>query len=95
MECNEVNTEMTGLLSRLYRNAAQNNRPLVLVIDRSSQQNLKYPLEANDLLQSSDEKEGGTPAIFLIKNFNTRINCIKDNTKPRATCKSTKATEAS
>ncbi|XP_045540639.1 uncharacterized protein LOC106707967 [Papilio machaon] len=69
ISCNGVNAEMTGLLSRLYRNAAQNNRPLVLVIDRSSQQNLKYPLEANDLLQSSDEKEGGIPAIFLIKNF--------------------------
>ncbi|KPJ04834.1 hypothetical protein RR46_01772 [Papilio xuthus] len=63
-----MNTEITGLLSRLYKSAAQNNRPLVLVIDRSSQ-NQKYPLKANDLLQSSDEKDGGIPAIFLIKNF--------------------------
>ncbi|XP_068630172.1 uncharacterized protein [Battus philenor] len=68
--CNVYTEDISGLLSRLYRSAAQNNRPLVLIIDRSGQtERPKHPLIPSDLIQTSDEKGNqDIPAVFLIKS---------------------------
>ncbi|CAH2061855.1 unnamed protein product, partial [Iphiclides podalirius] len=61
---------ISSLLSRLFNSATQNNRPLVLIIDRSNlRDEPKYPLKPSNLVDTSLESdEGIPPAVYLLQS---------------------------